>query len=226
MSSAGPRLDRRLARGFLLLLVAFALDPYAFDLLRTATLVAVWEDYGEIREGLLAAKFLASGLGTAALAAAVAALGPRGVRRAAVLVLVVVAVGACAGLVKVAAGRDRPASDLEAATASFLPHFAGPAAGSRTARSQSFPSGHTAAAWASATTLAAFAPRAAPIVYTVAALAGVQRVVVCQHFLSDVVGGALLGHVLASWLLRRRRIARLWRGAFPGPPPPAVHSGG
>ena len=45
----------------------------------------------------------------------------------------------------------------------------------------------------------------------VAAAAGVNRVIKHQHFLSDVVAGSLLGHLVAVLVLRGRRARRLWR---------------
>lgn len=87
----------------------------------------------------------------------------------------------------------------------------GPNQGIHEASCQSFPSGHTTAAFASATCFAAFYPPAAPVAYTVAVAAGVNRVVKHQHFASDVVAGAALGHILALLLLHRTRIRRLWQ---------------
>jgi membrane-associated phospholipid phosphatase len=198
----------RLLVGLVLLVAAFLLDRQAFGFFRTVTLYDHW---GEMREGLTAAKFLASGLGTLAVGVVIGALDPRRWRRAAAFWLIVVCVAATGTVIKVLAGRERPSHAGQVAGHERTV-FDGPSMGLHHASSQSFPSGHTLSAFASATTLAAFYPGAAPVFYTVAVATGVNRVVHHQHFLSDVVAGALLGHLMALWLVWRPRLRRLWEG--------------
>ncbi len=72
----------------------------------------------------------------------------------------------------------------------------------------SFPSGHTASSFAAATTLAAFYPNAAPLVFTLASLVGASRVHLGHHFPSDVTAGAVIGigtGTLTAWLLKLPR---------------------
>jgi undecaprenyl-diphosphatase len=57
----------------------------------------------------------------------------------------------------------------------------------------SFPSGHTAASFAAATALAMAYPSARPLLYVTATAVGLSRIHLGHHFLSDVIGGALLG---------------------------------
>ena len=57
----------------------------------------------------------------------------------------------------------------------------------------SFPSGHAASSFAAATAVAAFYPKSAPLVFTVATGVGASRVHLGHHFPSDVVVGAGLG---------------------------------
>ena len=81
--------------------------------------------------------------------------------------------------------------------------------------SHSFPSGHTATAFAGATMLSFFAPRAAPAFYVLAAAIAYSRLYVGVHFPLDVVGGIVVGVATALLLLAaiRRRSARwLQRG--------------
>jgi undecaprenyl-diphosphatase len=105
-----------------------------------------------------------------------------------------------AGLLKVAVGVRRPheAHDLLA-----LPH------------SKSFPSGHSATSFACATVLAFLVPRAAPLVYVLAAAIAYSRLYVGVHWPTDVIVGAVLGVVTALLLLaaiRTRSTRGLRRG--------------
>jgi membrane-associated phospholipid phosphatase len=202
-------LVRRLLVGLVLLGLAFLVDRQACTLLKAA----LWYDtphYGELREGLLAAKFLASGLGVFLVGLVVGTLDGRSWRRAGVFWLVVLAATATGSVAKVVAGRERP-SHLDQPVGQERMLFAGPSAGLGHSTYQSFPSGHTLSAFAAATCLAAFYPPARVAFYLVAGACGVNRVVQHQHFLSDVVAGALMGHLLALWLLARPALRRRWR---------------
>jgi membrane-associated phospholipid phosphatase len=68
----------------------------------------------------------------------------------------------------------------------------------RMPRSRSFPSGHTAAAFAFATGVAPVLPAAALPLYAMAALVGYSRVHTGVHYPLDVVSGALCGVALAE----------------------------
>jgi membrane-associated phospholipid phosphatase len=65
---------------------------------------------------------------------------------------------------------------------------------------RSFPSGHTAAAFALATVLAAFYMRLRWLVWLLAIGCGVSRVLTADHWPCDVVAGAAIGTVMA-WLV-------------------------
>ena len=79
--------------------------------------------------------------------------------------------------------------------------------------SHSFPSGHTATAFAGATVLSYLVPRAAPAFVLLAAAIAYSRLYVGVHFPLDVVGGAVIGIATALLLLvaARRRSVRLRR---------------
>ena len=72
----------------------------------------------------------------------------------------------------------------------------------------SFPSGHTATSFAAATMLTMFAPRLAPAWFVLALAIGYSSVYVGVHFPLDVVGGAVLGVIVALAVdaVGRRRI--------------------
>jgi membrane-associated phospholipid phosphatase len=71
----------------------------------------------------------------------------------------------------------------------------------------SFPSGHSASSFAAATALAFFYPRAAPLVYTLAAGVAVSRVHLGVHFPSDTAVGGAIGigiGTFSAWLFKNR----------------------
>ena len=77
----------------------------------------------------------------------------------------------------------------------------------------SFPSGHAATSFACATVLSAFAPRLAPGFVVLACAIAYSRVYVAVHYPLDLVGGAVLGVLVALALLAAFRGASR-RGAF------------
>ena len=198
----------RVAFGVALVAISFALDPWAWWVLRNGT---GYDHWAEMRELLAAAKFLGSGLGTALIAAAIGSLDAW--RRALVLVMAVLAAAGAAGVLKVATGRERPSRLDQPPGQERRWSFHGPAQGLTHSPYQSFPSGHTAGAFASATALSALYPPVRPVFWSVAVACGVNRVVKHQHFLSDVVAGAVVGHLVAWWIVTRPRVRRWIRPA-------------
>ena len=113
-------------------------------------------------------------------------------RRPSILLTVVVAVGAAdllTALVKHFVHRHRP-----------FEHQLGPSE-----RTHSFPSGHTATAFAGATVLAAYAPRYRVAFYTLATLIGLSRLYNGVHYPTDVLAGAVVGAAIALLLLAGAR---------------------
>lgn len=96
------------------------------------------------------------------------------------LAAAVLATGAAVKLAKLAARRERPAGDWGGSYRRSDPH--------------AFPSGHAARAFLLAVVAGAFAPVwLAGLALAWAVLVATSRVALGVHYLSDVVGGALLG---------------------------------
>jgi undecaprenyl-diphosphatase len=76
--------------------------------------------------------------------------------------------------------------------------------------SSSFPAGHAATAFAGATVVAFLAPRAAPVLFLVAALIGYSRVYVGDHYPTDVLAGAVIGVVVGLVAIAAVRLVRGW----------------
>jgi membrane-associated phospholipid phosphatase len=85
----------------------------------------------------------------------------------------------------------------------------------------SFPSGHAATAAAVVTVLWCLWPRPIWAYVVAAALVGIARVVTGQHYLSDVIVGAVIGvlatRMLAAWMLRPRPALATTREANAAP---------
>ena len=98
---------------------------------------------------------------------------------------------------------DRPRPPLRYAEPKTLVHLPHDAA---------FPSGHAATSFAAATMLSFAFPRFAPFLYVLAAAVAFSRVYVGVHYPLDVLGGALLGVLVATALrllvTNRRRLLR------------------
>ena len=78
----------------------------------------------------------------------------------------------------------------------------------------SFPSGHAATSFAAATMMSFAFPHFAPFLYVLAAAVAFSRVYVGVHYPLDVLGGALLGALVAIALRLLVRGRRQLRGAM------------
>jgi membrane-associated phospholipid phosphatase len=130
--------------------------------------------------------------------------GPPAAATLQAVVLAVIVGGLGSELLKLLIRRERPAGDGMAY--SFRAFADDPFSTSRLG----MPSGHTMVAFAGAAALGRRFPRAAPILYGLAAGCGLTRVFAQAHFLSDVVAAGLGGTVTGRWVAGRvfRRAAR------------------
>ena len=76
-----------------------------------------------------------------------------------------------------------------------------------TPASYSFPSGHTAVSVASAIALTRLWPTARAAWWTIAALTAYSRLYLGHHYPLDLVGGAIVGMLIALWVLGGRHPA-------------------
>jgi undecaprenyl-diphosphatase len=74
-------------------------------------------------------------------------------------------------------------------------------------RTLSFPSGHTAAAFGAAVSMSRMWPQGRVAWWAMALLMGYSRVYVGHHYPLDVAGGALVGILIALWVLGGRHPA-------------------
>ena len=129
------------------------------------------------------------------LASVLAVFGGRVGKRAAGrgMIAIAIAAGVANGPAKLLARRRRPRSRSHPALI-------------RMPRSTSFPSGHTAAAFAFATAASAELPVLAPVLVPIAGAVAYSRVHTGVHYPSDVVAGLVIG--IGSGLLATR--SRRW----------------
>jgi undecaprenyl-diphosphatase len=114
-----------------------------------------------------------------------------------VYLVVLVCYGVVDLALKPAIARPRPISVLAFDAPRDLPPMP---------RSLSFPSGHTAAAFGSALALGRIWPHGRVLWWTMAVLMGYSRIYVGHHYPLDVAGGAVVGVLVAMWVLGGRRV--------------------
>jgi undecaprenyl-diphosphatase len=137
----------------------------------------------------------ASGTASAAwLVLAVIALTNARTRAAAFRVLLAVALSYLLvdSILKPLIARPRPQSILATAPPRALPPMP---------RSQSFPSGHATAGFASAVTVSRMWPQTTAVWWTLAILIGYSRIYLGHHYPLDVAAGAVFGVLIAFWVL-------------------------
>ncbi len=102
--------------------------------------------------------------------------------------------GIIADIIKVIAGRYRPSELFDNKLYGFDFFHLDRAL-------TSFPSGHTATAFALAMAISYLWPRLSPMLWIAAVAIGISRIAIGAHFPSDVLGGALTGVLSVSLIL-------------------------
>ena len=126
------------------------------------------------------------------------------------LLAVWLALAAVDGVAKPLVDRSRPS--MPTASDRTLP----PAS-----RSASFPSGHATSAAAGAAAVSRMWPAARAAWWTLAVLIGYSRIYIGHHYPLDVIGGAILGVLIAMWVLGGRHPAT-YASTLPKPLPAGV----
>ncbi|MBQ3686162.1 MAG: phosphatase PAP2 family protein [Candidatus Methanomethylophilaceae archaeon] len=119
---------------------------------------------------------------------------------ASMMLSVVLALCICDLVLKPIVDRDRPFDELDLDVLMSIP------------TTSSFPSGHTASAFAGAVSLLMIDRRWGIAALTYAALVALSRVYVCAHWPTDVIAGAVLGAAMAAivfYAVRRCRSNRI-----------------
>ena len=110
--------------------------------------------------------------------------------------------GLIANLTKNIIGRARPKLFDQVGTLDFQPFAFDP-------DHASLPSGHATNIFAFATVIGMLWPRGRVLLYTLAAWIALSRVLIAQHYVTDVVLGAILGTAF-PYFVRNRFAARRW----------------
>lgn len=169
---------------------------------------------GEVHQLILSLAMYGQNLGIALSLALILILDVRHRGRAFILAMVLIIAGLGSSATKGIIGRERPVE------AGGKTNFHGLLYGLTHSRNQSFPSGHTATAFAMSYCLCRLYPQSSGLVWLLACAVGFNRVITVRHFVSDVVAGAWFGYAVAAlvyrWAWLRKMAAHLDDMLVPG----------
>lgn len=207
VAPAAPR--RRIGAGRILLhAVALCLfgAAWLFDA-PTAAAMNRWYNggalNGELHQLIISMAQYGQPLGILVAFALIWTFDPKRRGRIVLLAAALAAAGLGADLLKSLAGRVRPID------AEFQTIFHGPVRNLADTRTHSFPSGHTATAFALSCVLATMYPGIRPLVWFLALGVAANRLLTVRHFPTDVIGGAWFGYFAAVWTSASPRLAAL-----------------
>lgn len=204
-------MSRRLGllAAFLAILVplAFAADLAVTSFCRVGGLP------GDLRKLVELAEVFGHGAGVACILLTVVVLDRARLRALPRLVACAFGAGLAANVVKMVVIRARPRvnefSSVWETFQGWFPLFTSESLGKGLDSSlQAFPSAHTATAVGLAVALGALYPRGRWLFAFFAALAALQRIESCAHFLSDVIAGAAIGCLVAAICHSQRSLGR------------------
>ncbi len=174
----------------------------------------IWSSLpGDLEKSIQLSEFFAHGFGVLVIVVGLLILFPQIRRKLPRVIGCIVAAGLAANLLKLIAGRRRPISLNEETVEKISDSWAGwfvAFQGQFDYMYQAFPSGHTATAVGLAIGLSWLLPRGAYFFFSLAALAGLQRIVSQAHWPSDVAFGAAIGLLCASCLVCSQRLDGLF----------------
>lgn len=140
---------------------------------------------------------------------AVACLDPKGRRRALAVAVACLLTLLMTHLIKDMAGRSRPFANAGAVPGSEQGFWLWRGPWQMASSWGSFPSGHTTAAFALASSLAWFYPRGRALFVGLALITATQRILHTAHYLSDVTAGIALGVLTARATLEYKVAGRV-----------------
>jgi undecaprenyl-diphosphatase len=108
-------------------------------------------------------------------------------------------------VLKPAVGRSRPAHGADESIRLALATDAEERSLAPASRTSSFPSGHATSATAGAIAIGRVWPQGRVVWWTVAALIAYSRIYLGHHYPTDVIGGVVVGTLIAWWVLGGRR---------------------
>ncbi|MBX9654182.1 glycosyltransferase family 39 protein [bacterium] len=194
-----------------LLLHSFVLCLLAFALLFDVPVATAFNDWyngpeplsGELHQLIISLAQYAQPIGFITAAVLMWIFDNRRRGRIVVLATVLLVSGVGSTLIKAVTGRERPCdSNCEVV-------FHGPVHRWSDSKVASFPSGHTATAFALSCVLASFYPSARRLIWLLAFGVAINRLVTVRHFPSDVVAGAWFGYFTAVWTMQAEWVWKL-----------------
>ena len=203
------------------LTVSFAAIPIAMSFERFGFQYLSHKDLpGDVEKAIALSEFFAHGFGVAVVLIAILVLFPDQRRKLPRMICCIFASGTLANLLKLGKARVRPIASTEESNGTWQGSWGSwfPEPETYDYAIQSFPSAHTATAFALALSLTWLYPRGRLFYFTLASLAALQRIVSLAHWPSDVAAGVLVAVAVGLLILAPSPIDRLFSKLERTPP--------